>query len=83
VGLLGGDEPAVRLAQAKVAFAQGDLIGAADISAGSLDRLQRAGQDGLVRLASAAIVLAALLMLAFSQARRRRRTRGSGYTARP
>jgi hypothetical protein len=83
VGLLGGTDPAATLAQAKVAFAQGDLIGAADLSAGSLDRLQRAGQDGLVRLASAVIVLAALVMLAISQARRRRRARGSGYTARP
>ena len=83
VGLLGGDEPADTLAEARLAFAQGDLIGAADLSAGALDRLQRAGQDGLVRLASAAIVLVALLVLAISLARRRRRTRGSGYTARP
>jgi hypothetical protein len=83
VGLLGGDEPADVLAEAKVAFAQGDLIGAAELSSGALDRLQRADQDGLVRVASAAIVLVALLVLAMSLARRRRRARGSGYTARP
>jgi hypothetical protein len=83
VGLLGGAEPAAMLAEARVAFAEGDLIGAADLSTNALDRLQRAGQDGLVRLASAAVVLAALVVFAASLARRRRRARGSGYTARP
>jgi hypothetical protein len=83
VGLLGGDQPADTLAEAKAAFAAGDLIGAAELSSGALDRLERAGQDGLVRLASAAIVLVGLLVLAVSLARRRRRARGSGYTARP
>jgi hypothetical protein len=83
VGLLGGSEPAATLAEAKVAFEAGDLIGSADLSADALDRLQRAGQDGLVRVASAAVMVVALLVLAVSLARRRRRVRGSGYTARP
>jgi hypothetical protein len=83
VGLLGGDEPDAMLAEANAAFAEGDLIGASERSSGALDRLQDAGQDGLVRLASAAIVAVALLVLAVSLARRRRRARGSGYTARP
>jgi hypothetical protein len=83
VGLLGGDDPVAELAQAKVAFAQGDLIGAAELSEGAFDRLQRAGQDGLVRLASTAAVLVALLVLAVSLARRRRRAHGSRYTAGP
>ncbi|HYN62988.1 MAG TPA: hypothetical protein VES36_00170 [Candidatus Limnocylindrales bacterium] len=83
VGLAGGDQPAAKLAEANVAFAEGDLIGAADLSADALDRLQRAGQDGLVRMASAAVVAVALPVLAISLARRRRRARASGYTARP
>jgi hypothetical protein len=83
VGLVGGSDPAATLAEAKVAFEQGDLIGSADLSADALERLQRAGQDGLVRLASAAVMVVALLVLAVSLARRRRRMRGSGYTAGP
>jgi hypothetical protein len=83
VGLVGGGEPAATLAEAKGAFEQGDLIGSADLSGDALERLQRAGQDGLVRLASAAVMVVALLVLAVSLARRRRRVRGSGYTAGP
>lgn len=82
VGLLGGDDPAEMLAEASLLFAEGDLVGAADLSADARDRLQRAGQDGLVRLASAAVMVVVLLMLAISLARRRRRVDRSGYTAR-
>jgi hypothetical protein len=83
VGMLGVDEPSATLAEAKDAFVQGDLVGAADLASKALDRLQRAGQDGLVRLASVAAMLIAFLVLAVRLAGRRRRIRASGYTARP
>ena len=83
VGLLGGAEPDVLLAEARELFAGGDLRGAAEASAEVRDRLQRAGQEGLVRIASAAVVGILLLMLAISLVRRRRQAESSGYTARP
>ena len=42
VGLLGGREPDAMLAEAQSLFADGDLVGAADLSASSSRRLERA-----------------------------------------
>jgi hypothetical protein len=83
VGLLGGHEPAAALAEARVLFEEGDLIGASDLSTQTHDRLRQAGQDGLVRLASAVVVLVALGVLAVSASRRRRRADAARYTAGP
>ena len=83
VGLLGGSQPDALLAEARVLFAGGDLVGAAEASSEARDRLQLAGQDGLVRLVSAVVVAGLLVLLAISLVRRRRNARSSGYTARP
>jgi hypothetical protein len=83
VGLLGGSQPDALLAEAWVLFAGGDLVGAAEASIEARDRLQHAGQDGLVRIASAIVVAGLLLLMAMSLVRRRRRSQSSDYTARP
>jgi hypothetical protein len=83
VGLLGGEDPGAALSEARILFGEGDLIGAAELSGDARDRLDRAGQDGLVRLASAVVVVVALVVLALSLARRRSRADVARYTARP
>jgi hypothetical protein len=83
VGLLGGSQPDALLAEARVLFSGGDLVGAAEASTEARDRLQHAWQDGLVRLVSAVVVAGLLLLMAISLVRRRRHARSSGYTARP
>jgi hypothetical protein len=80
VGLLGGEKPSARLAEASALFAEGDLRGAAEEVDAARARLAGAFADGAVRLGSAAAVLVATLLLSIVVARRRR-TRG--YTARP
>jgi hypothetical protein len=83
VGLLGGREPDAMLAEAQSLFADGDLVGAADLSASSSRRLQRAATDGAVRLAAVVILTGVLLVVGVRQARRRRATGTDRYTARP
>jgi hypothetical protein len=83
VGLLGGDDPKAQLDEARTAFAEGDLVGASELASTALEDLQQAGRDGLVRLASAAIVLVALVAGLVWLARRRRQRRIDGYTAGP
>jgi hypothetical protein len=83
VGLLGGDQPDALLDEARTSFAEGDLVGANAAATEARDRLRNAGQDGLVRIASAIVVGVLLSMLAIAQVRRRGRVRSSGYTARP
>jgi hypothetical protein len=80
VGLLGGEEPSARLAEASALFAEGDLRGAAEEVDAARARLAGAFADGAVRLGSAGAVLVVLLVLAIVVARRRR---ARGYTARP
>jgi hypothetical protein len=72
-GLLGGNQPGVLLAEARDFFAEGDLVGAGTAATQALDRLQVAGQDGTVRIASAATLLVLLLAFLIAQVRRRRR----------
>ena len=83
IGLLGGTEPSSLLDAARADFAEGDLVSANVAASGARDRLQRAGQDGLVRLASAVLIVILLVLAVISQVRRGRRARSSGYTARP
>jgi hypothetical protein len=83
IGLLGGTEPGSLLDAARTDFAEGDLVSANVAASGARDRLQRAGQDGLVRLASAVLIVILLVLAVISQVRRGRRARSSGYTARP
>jgi hypothetical protein len=80
VGLLGGEAPSSHLAVAATLFAEGDLRGAAEEVDAARARLGGAAADGLVRVISAAAVLAVLLGLTIVVARRRR---ARGYTARP
>jgi len=83
VGLLGGREPDAMLAEAQTLFADGDLVGAADLSTSSTRRLERAATDGAVRLAAVAVLTGVLLLVGVRQARRRRTTGTDRYTARP
>jgi len=80
VGLLGGEEPSARLAEASALFAEGDLRGAAEEVDAARARLAGAFADGAVRLGSAAAVLVVLPLLTIVVSRRRR---ARGYTARP
>jgi hypothetical protein len=80
VGLLGGEEPSARLAEASALFAEGDLRGAAEEVDAARARVAGAFADGAVRLGSAGAVALVLLLLAIVVARRRR---ARGYTARP
>jgi hypothetical protein len=80
VGLLGGEEPSARLAEAAALFAEGDLRGAAEEVDAARTRVAGAFADGAVRVGSAAAVLVVLLVLTIVIARRRR---ARGYTARP
>jgi hypothetical protein len=83
VGLLGGQEPAAMLDEARSLFADGDLVGAADLSAAASDRLERAATDGVVRLAAVLVLAGVLLVVGTRQARRRGATGMDRYTARP
>ncbi len=83
VGLLGGRDPDAMLAEAQSLFADGDLVGAADLSASSSRRLERAATDGIVRLAALVVLTGVLLLVGVRQARRRRATGTDQYTARP
>jgi len=83
VGLLGGREPDAMLADARSLFADGDLVGAADLSASSTRRLERAATDGAVRLAAVMVLTGVLLLVGVRQARRRRATGTDRYTSRP
>jgi hypothetical protein len=83
IGLLGADDPAVQLDQARSSFAGGDLVGAAGLAHAARERLQAAARDGLVRLVSALVVAVALLIGLVWLVRRRRQVRSDGYTAGP
>ena len=72
VGLLGDAQPSTLLDEARVAFAEGDLVGASEAASRAQDRIQRAGQDGLVRVASTAAIVLLLLLYTISRIRRRR-----------
>jgi hypothetical protein len=83
VGLLGGTEPEAMLAQARSLFADGDLVGAAALSADATDRLDRAATDGVVRIFSVLVLGGVLLLVGVRQARRRGGAGADQYTAAP
>ena len=80
IGMFAADDPRQLLAEARTSFGQGDLRTAAE----TLDRLElqlnRAPTNGVVRIASAAVLLAVIGLLVGRTARRRG---GSHYTAAP
>jgi hypothetical protein len=78
VGLLGGSDPAQQLAKANGQFTDGDLQGAVDSIAEAQRMLSAAEGSGIVRLVSAALLVAILLAVAVILFRRR-----SSYTAAP
>ena len=63
IGLLGGPEPSAQLAGANALFAAGDLTGAADATAQAQRSLDEAATAGGQRIASALIVLVAVVAL--------------------
>lgn len=72
IGLLGGTSPDELLAEAHGRFAEGDLRGAADATSQARVRIDSAQTSGLLRLASAVlIVLVALGVVAYLLRRRR------------
>jgi hypothetical protein len=83
VGLLGGRGPDAMLTEAQSLFADGDLVGAADLSASASHRLERAATDGVVRLLAVLVLAGVLLMVSVRQARRRGAAGTDRYTARP
>ena len=83
VGLLGGSQPETMLADARTLFAEGDLVGAADLAGDAKDRLDRAASDGAVRIASVLVLGGVLLLVGVRQARRRGGAGADRYTARP
>ncbi|HEX6475311.1 MAG TPA: hypothetical protein VF114_09550 [Candidatus Limnocylindria bacterium] len=83
VGLLGGTDPEATLVQAKSLFADGDLVGAADLAADATDRLDRAATDGVVRILSILVLGGVLLFVGVRQARRRGGAGADRYTAGP
>ena len=83
VGLLGTSDPDGTLAEAGSLFAEGDLVGAADLSGAVADRMDRAASDGAVRIASVLVLAGLLLLVGLRQARRRGAAGMARYTARP
>jgi hypothetical protein len=83
IGLLGGADRDALLRQANVAFAEGDLRGAADATAEVQSQLDNARTQGIVRIGAAMALILILLILAVALARRRRPPHGSDYTAAP
>jgi hypothetical protein len=78
IGLLAADDPRELLAQAASHFAQGDLQAAAETLDAAEVQLNRAPTNGVVRIASATVLLAVIVLLWSLAARRRG---GSHYTA--
>jgi hypothetical protein len=72
IGLLGGKAPDELLATAHGRFADGDLRGTADATSQARLRLDAAQTSGLLRLASAAVVVLVALALIVYLLRRRR-----------
>ena len=83
VGLLGGHAPEATLDQAAGLFADGDLVGAADLINDAANRLHAAASDGLLRIAAVMILVGVLLVVGVRQARRRGGAGGDRYTAGP
>jgi hypothetical protein len=80
LGLLGATDPSDMLAEANVAFGEGDLpLAAQEIDAAGTS-LDAAAANGIVRIGSLVALVVGLLVLAFFLARHRR---GTDYTARP
>lgn len=78
VGLVGAPEPSARLAAANTLFAAGDLGGAANAAAQAQRSLDEAATAGWLRIASAVVVLVAVVALLVGLA-----SRGRAAKARP
>lgn len=78
IGLFGADDPRQLLAQAATQFGLGDLQAAAGTLDAAALALSRAPTNGVVRIASAVVLLTVIVLLAGLTARRRG---GSHYTA--
>ena len=78
IGLLAADDPRELLAEAASHFAQGDLQAAAETLDAAEVQLNRAPTNGVVRIASATVLLAVIVLLWSRTARHRG---GSHYTA--
>ncbi len=72
VGLLGGPDPDALLASAHSLFADGELRGAADAASQATARLDGAESAGILRLASAVVLVVFALAAVLWLARRRR-----------
>jgi hypothetical protein len=78
IGLIGGPDPAQRLAMANGRFAEGDLTGAANAIDDAQRIIDSAEISGLIRLVIAVLVIVLLAAVAFLLMRRR-----SSYTSGP
>ncbi len=78
IGLFAADDPQTLLTLAGTEFAQGDLQTAAETLDAAEVQLNRAPTNGVVRIASAVVLLAVVVLLWSLTARRRG---GSHYTA--
>jgi hypothetical protein len=83
IGLLGGPDRDQLLREANLAFAEGDLRGAADATGAVQAQLNSARTQGIVRIAAAVALIVVLLVLAGALLRRRRPADGTDYTAAP
>ena len=83
IGLLGGPDRDQLLREANLAFAEGDLRGAADATGAVQAQLDSARTQGIVRIAAAVALIVVLLVLAAALLRRRRPADGTDYTAAP
>lgn len=80
IGLFAADDPGQLIAEAAASFAQGDLGAAANALDRAEVQLNRALANGVVRAASAAVLLA---VMALFVSRAARRSPGTHYTAAP
>ncbi|HET6380812.1 MAG TPA: hypothetical protein VFH63_07220 [candidate division Zixibacteria bacterium] len=83
IGLLGAPDPDAQLAEARGLFAEGELRGALETAQEVATRLEHASTDGLLRIASFAIVLFVIGVGIGLLIRRRGEDDATDYTAAP